>query len=102
MTNKFISSVWNFRELKSSETGYVTHDFLRWYGKLVPQLARKLITMYSEEGDLVLANFAGSGTVLVEANLLKRNTIGIDASPLSILLCQVKTTPYLPNTFLSF
>ncbi|ODS40366.1 MAG: hypothetical protein A7315_08795 [Candidatus Altiarchaeales archaeon WOR_SM1_79] len=98
MKNNFISSIWDFKQLTLDETNYITHDFLRWYGKLIPQLVSKLIKLYSEEGDLVLANFAGSGTVLVEANVLNRNTIGVDALPLSILLCKVKTTPYKPNT----
>ncbi|MFQ6088898.1 MAG: DNA methyltransferase, partial [Candidatus Methanofastidiosia archaeon] len=66
-------------------------------GKLVPPLVKHLIKMYSNENDLVLANFAGSGTILVEANLLKRKSIGIDSNPLSYLLCKVKTTPYVPK-----
>ena len=98
MKNKFISSIWDFSQLDLSQTNYITHDFLRWYGKLVPQLVSRLLKIYSEEGDTVLANFAGSGTVLVEANLLKRDVIGIDSSPLSNLLCKVKTTPIIPET----
>lgn len=98
MKDKFISSIWDFKQLDLTQTNYITHDFLRWYGKLVPQLVSRLIRMYSEEGDTVLANFAGSGTVLIEANLLKREVIGIDSSPLSILLCKVKTTPIIPHT----
>jgi DNA modification methylase len=98
MKNNFISSVWNFKEFKLKETNYATHDFLRWYGKLVPQLVSKLINLYSNREDLVLANFAGSGTVLLESNILKRDSIGFDSSPLSILLCKVKTTPYKPKS----
>lgn len=98
MKNNFISSIWNFKNLSSEETNYITHDFLRWYGKLIPQLVFRLIKLYSQEGELVLANFAGSGTVLLESNILKRNSIGFDSSPLSILLCKVKTRPYKPNS----
>ena len=98
MKNNFISSIWDFKQVSLGETNYMTHDFLRWYGKLIPQLVSRLIQMYSSEGDLVLANFAGSGTVLLESHLLHRNSIGIDSLPLSILLCKVKTTPYIPNT----
>lgn len=98
MKNNFISSVWNFKDIKLVETNYATHDFLRWYGKLIPQLVSKLIKMYSDENDLVLANFGGSGTVLLESNILKRDSIGFDSSPLSILLCNVKTTPHKPNS----
>ena len=98
MKNRFISSIWDFKDVKLTETSYVTHDFLRWYGKLIPQLVSRLIKLYSEKGETVLANFAGSGTVLLESNLLERNSIGIDNSPLSELLCNVKTTPYKPST----
>ena len=98
MKNNFISSIWDFKDVKLRETNYAAHDFLRWYGKLIPQLVSKLIKLYSNENDLVLANFGGSGTVLLESNILKRDSIGFDSSPLSILLCNVKTTPHKPNS----
>ena len=93
MSKGFISSVWDFSEVGSTESGYLTHDFLRWYGKLIPQLVSKLIAMYSNEGDTVFANFSGSGTVALEAHLANRNAIGIDANPLAVLLSQVKSSP---------
>lgn len=92
MGEKFISSIWNFSDVGLKQTNYLTHDFLRWYGKLIPQLVSKLINLYSLKGDTILANFAGSGTVLVEANINERKAVGIDSSPLSNLLCRVKTT----------
>mgnify|MGYP001586794559 CR=1 FL=1 len=98
MKNNFISSIWDFSDVSIKETNYATHDFLRWYGKLIPQLVSRLIKLYSNEGDLVLANFAGSGTVSLEANILKRDSIGIDSNPLSILLASVKTRPLTPNS----
>lgn len=98
MKNDFISSVWDFRQTTIRETNYITHDIFRWYGKLIPQLVSRLIEMYSEKNDLILANFAGSGTILVEANILGRNSIGIDSNPLSILICKVKTFPIIPET----
>lgn len=93
MSKGFISSVWDFSEVGSTESGYLTHDFLRWYGKLIPQLVSRLIELYSEEGDTVLANFSGSGTVALEAHLSNRNAIGIDANPLALLLSRVKSSP---------
>ena len=93
MSKGFISSVWDFSEVGSTESGYLTHDFLRWYGKLIPQLVSKLIGMYSEEGDTVFANFSGSVTVAIEANLANINAIGIDANPLALLLSRVKSSP---------
>jgi len=93
VTNKFISSVWDFPDIGSTESGYLTHDFLRWYGKLIPQLVSRLLNLYSEENDTVLANFSGSGTVALEAHLANRNAIGIDANPLALLLSRVKSSP---------
>jgi site-specific DNA-methyltransferase (cytosine-N4-specific) len=93
MSNAFISSVWDFPEIGSTQSGYLTHDFLRWYGKLIPQLVSRLLDMYTLEDDLVLANFSGSGTVCLEAHLANRNAIGIDANPLALLLSKVKSTP---------
>ncbi len=96
MKSEFVSSIWDFSDVSIRETNYATHDFLRWYGKLVPQLVARLVDSYSNSGDLVLANFSGSGTVPLEANILKRDSIGIDSNPLSILLSTVKTHPYIP------
>lgn len=98
MKNNFISSIWDFSDVSIRETNYATHDFLRWYGKLIPQLVSRLIKLYSNEGDLILANFAGSGTVPLEANILKRDSIGVDSNPLSILLASVKTRPFTPDS----
>ena len=43
-------------------------------------LLERIIEIASDEGDIVLDPFCGSGTTLVAAKLLKRNYIGIDAS----------------------
>jgi DNA modification methylase len=93
VSKTFISSVWDFPNIGSIESGYLTHDFLRWYGKLLPQLVSKLLNLYSEENDTVLANFSGSGTVALEAHLANRNAIGVDANPLALLLSKVKSSP---------
>jgi DNA modification methylase len=93
MSNAFISSVWDFPDVGSTQSGYLTHDFLRWYGKLIPQLVSRLLDLYTEEEDSVLANFSGSGTVCLEAHLANRHAIGIDANPLALLLSKVKSSP---------
>lgn len=94
MSSNYISSIWDFSDVSTAETNYLTHDFLRWYGKLVPQLAGRIVDMYSEQGDVVLANFSGSGTVALEASIRGRNVVGVDANPLSLLLSRVKANPY--------
>lgn len=91
MSNNYISSIWNFRDY---DTTYLNHTFFRWYGKLVPQLVERLLTLYSKEGDKILANFSGSGTVPLECLINNRDCIAIDSNPLSILLSKVKTNPF--------
>ncbi|MCU0238362.1 MAG: site-specific DNA-methyltransferase [Pyrinomonadaceae bacterium] len=49
-----------------------------------PELLRQIIKASSNEGDLVLDCFAGSGTTLAVADELKRKWIGIDCSDESI------------------
>ena len=48
-------------------------------------------TYFSKEGDVILDPFCGTGTVLLEANLAKRNALGADANPLARKIAIVKT-----------
>ena len=89
----YISSVWEF---ESGDTHSI-HEAIRWYGKLPQKLVRRLIPMYSKKQDIVMANFAGSGTVLSEANIANRHSKGSDTHPLSILTNQVKINQYIPR-----
>ena len=56
-------------------------------------MAGYLIEFLSKEGDLILDNFSGSGTTLIEAKLKNRNAIGVDINPLACLISKAKTTP---------
>lgn len=49
-----------------------------YHGNFAPQIPDHLIRRYTEEGDIVLEPFAGSGTTLYECERLKRNYIGFD------------------------
>jgi len=61
---------------------------------MIPQMARFLVEKVSEPGQTVLDPFCGSGSVLLEASICGRNTIGIDLNPLAVLLSKVKTEIY--------
>jgi site-specific DNA-methyltransferase (cytosine-N4-specific) len=74
------------------DTQYATHSFHSYPGKFVPQIVRALIKEYTEENDTILDPFCGSGTSLLEANLLKRYAIGLELNPLGCLISNVKTT----------
>lgn len=51
-------------------------------------LAKKVISLFSHKGELVLDPFVGSGTVLVAAKDLERNAIGFDLNKKYIDLCR--------------
>ncbi len=86
---------WDF---KSYQTKTYTHGFHTYPAMFIPQVARKLIEVFSSERDTVCDIFCGSGTTLVESSLLNRNSIGIELNPLAVLIAKVKTTPIDPQT----
>ncbi|MEW5986750.1 MAG: DNA methyltransferase [Chloroflexota bacterium] len=70
-----LSDVWDIPYLnpKAKErTGYPTQKPVL--------LLERIISLATNEGDLVLDPFCGSGTTLVAATLMNRNAIGIDSS----------------------
>ena len=68
---------------------WATHD-AKWRGNWSPYIPRNVILRYSTEGDLVLDQFAGGGTTLVEAKLLNRNIIGVDVNDVALERCREK------------
>ena len=68
---------------------WATHD-AKWRGNWSPYIPRNIILRYSNEEDLVLDQFAGGGTTLVEAKLLNRNIIGIDVNDVALNHCKEK------------
>ena len=54
-----------------------------------------LIKTYSNEGDLILDPFAGSGTTLKAAHLLRRKWIGIEINPDYVQIAKKRLTPYI-------
>lgn len=85
-----VSHDWAFREAKRADTTYITHGYHRYPAKFIPQLARKLIDTYSEEGDVVLDPFCGCGTTLVESVVSRRYSYGYDINPISTLISTTK------------
>ncbi|MDR0234225.1 MAG: methyltransferase domain-containing protein [Zoogloeaceae bacterium] len=81
-----MNTVWSFPE----RGNWATHD-AKYRGNWSPYIPRNLLCRYSAEGDLVLDQFAGGGTTLVEAKLLNRNIIGMDVNPAALERCHEKT-----------
>ncbi len=81
-----ITTHWTFPE----RGNWATHD-AKWRGNWSPYIPRNILLRYSNENDLVLDQFAGGGTTLIEAKLLNRNIIGVDINDVALRCCKEKT-----------
>lgn len=79
---------WTF---KARGDSLLAHKIHKYPAIFIPELAEKIIKTFSNEGDIVLDIFSGSGTTLLECLKLKRKGIGIELNPLAILIAKVKT-----------
>ena len=77
------TDVWSFPK----RGDWATHPLnARYRGNWAPQVARNLILRYSNEGDVVLDSFVGSGTTLIECKLTNRKGIGVDVNEEALIL----------------
>lgn len=76
---------WSFPKRGS----WATHD-AKWRGNWSPYIPRNILLRYSQVGDLVLDQFVGGGTTLVEAKLLNRNVVGVDVNDIALDRCRKK------------
>jgi len=66
-------------------------------GNFAPQVPRNVIERYSNQGDLVLDPMVGSGTTLIEAKLIGRNSIGIDINKTPLEITKERISKVLNN-----
>lgn len=88
MTDKFeleTNTVWSF----PNRGKWATHD-AKYRGNFSPYIAKNIILRYSKVGDLVLDQFVGGGTTLIECKCNNRNAIGIDINPNAVEITKNK------------
>ena len=73
------NTIWSFRD--RGDWGTHKGDY---HGNWSPFIPKNIILRYSKENDLILDQFLGSGTTLVEAKLLNRKGIGCDVNPTAL------------------
>lgn len=93
------TTIWGF----PNRGKWATHNG-KYRGNWSPYIPRNLILRYTRKNDVVLDQFLGSGTTLIETKLLERHGIGIDINSNSIEiaktnLCFGKKNKYEPKIY---
>ena len=79
------NTIWSFLHRGK----WATHD-AKYRGNFSPYVAKNIILRYSKPNDLVLDQFVGGGTTLIECKLNNRNAIGIDINPIAVNITKRK------------
>ncbi|MDD3999886.1 MAG: DNA methyltransferase [Bacilli bacterium] len=79
------NTVWSF----PNRGKWATHD-AQYRGNFSPYVAKNIILRYSKVNDVVLDQFVGGGTTLIECKLNNRNAIGIDINPKAVSITTEK------------
>lgn len=83
---------WREKDLPERLRTKHVHRLHPYLGKFIPQLVEIFLRKYAPKR--VCDPFMGSGTTLVEANVLGILSIGCDISPFNCLISKVKTDSY--------
>ena len=84
----------SFADVPENERTKHVHRLHPYLGKFIPQLVEVFLKKYFQPGQIILDPFVGSGTTLIEANLLNMPSIGVELSEFSYLIAKAKTQKY--------
>lgn len=88
-------TLWSFKQRGDWETHKGDYP-----GNWSPFVPKNIILRYSKEDDLILDQFLGSGTTLIEAKLLNRRGIGCDVNPIALELSKNRIEGVKGNKFI--
>nr|MDO8079359.1 DNA methyltransferase [Candidatus Freyarchaeota archaeon] len=81
----------DYFSIREENSLYLTHYMHPYKGKFHPKMVRAILNyLFLKNKGLVMDNFAGSGTLLVEATWMGLDSIGVEINPLSVLMSNVK------------
>lgn len=84
----------SFKDVREFQRTKHVHRLHPYLGKFIPQLAEFFLEKYFDENDVILDPFSGSGTTLVESNVLGMDSIGIELSKFNCMISKIKTQEY--------
>ncbi|MFQ6126697.1 MAG: DNA methyltransferase [Candidatus Heimdallarchaeota archaeon] len=86
-----------FVDAYGDTNAYAFHNLYPYKGKFYPRIVRTLINAFRlNPGALILDPFNGSGTTTHEATLMGIDSVGVDVTPMGVLLAELKNElPFL-------
>lgn len=84
------SQDWTFAAASTRDLTHCYHDYP---GRMIPQVAGKLLDTYGCGANLLFDPYCGTGTSLVEGMVRGINVVGTDLNPLARLISRAKTSP---------
>lgn len=84
----------SFVDVREYERTKHVHRLHPYLGKFIPQLVEVFLRNYFKKGDSILDPFMGSGTTLIEANVLGMHSAGVEISLFNCLIADIKTRKY--------
>lgn len=80
--------------INQNNTNKYTHGFFKYPCKFIPEIPRWSIKKYARNNSLIFDPFSGSGTTLLEAQLLGYKAFGTEIDPIAKKIIQTKTQKY--------